>query len=98
MKSKYFPKKYAGKDIGLEGRILGVVGLAGLAIMIPQYAIAKTSSKLREILTGRNLGDTTTLEEYVDTAKLCLHTILYGKIPEAEEKESGSNKRLGDYW
>lgn len=97
MKVKYFPRKDSGKKVDQIGRAMAATGLVGLIATSPIYTVCKSLSKARDYLTGRDLDDIPSLDEYMDTIKLCSYVTLYGRIPEVERPRAQETTGLGGH-
>lgn len=82
MNVKYIPRKNAGRDVGIEGRVLALMGLVSLIATSPIYVSSKGISRARDCITGRKKDITPDFDEFADTLKLCYYTAMYGKLPE----------------
>ncbi|MFH1376485.1 MAG: hypothetical protein ABIH25_02515 [Candidatus Woesearchaeota archaeon] len=87
MKCKYIPRKYARKEVGLEGRATAVIIGSTLIAMIPLYLANESVQKVKEYISGeRQYGICPRLDEILDTLKLCWGCVKEGRFPEKLEQ------------
>ncbi len=81
MRSKYIPNRYAGRKCEIGERVTAIA-LGSLMIAVsPVYIIEKGIAKVKEYIR-REEDSSPSTNEFVDTFKWCLSSIVNGRLPD----------------
>lgn len=82
MESKHISRKHAGRPVGAEGRLAGLVGGSILIITSPIYLTHRAVAKAREYFSDSYVDTGHSLSYFCDTLKLCWSAFTKGRLPE----------------